>query len=89
MLLSIKGSLKLRKILIFTSDFKIISNSKHFIFRNSVKLFEKEINKEEMISKLLNRKNLGVIAIQYDTLRWPDRLNIKIKEHQPLAYLEK
>ena len=63
------------------SDFKIISNS-NILSSEISKVFEKEINKEEIFLNFY--ENTWVHSIQYD-IRWPNRLNIKIKEHQPLA----
>ena len=64
-----------------SSDHKIIS-SQSIISTGIQKLLEKELDHQQLTS-ILNRET-WVFALQ-STLRWPNKLDIKVKEHQPLA----
>ena len=67
--------------LFISSDHKIITNEK--IVRLVVdKLLKNELDSKELTSNL--DKNTWVYAVQ-STLRWPNKIDIKLKEHQPLA----
>ena len=76
-------SVKVKDIDIF-SDHKIIS-SKKLITTEIEDLLKNELNKKELSPSFY--RDTWVYAIK-STLRWPNTLKVKLKEHQPLASWE-